>query len=70
MSDEVAHKNILALKGFVDDTRKLIREQGEMITHLVKLIKMQENRIEDLQTQITGIRVQVMKGGPTSGSSD
>lgn len=67
---EIDHKNILALKAFGDDSRRMINEQAEQIQRLSNAINQQQQMFDDLLNQIASIRIQMLNGGPTSGAND
>ncbi len=62
MIDEVAHRNIMAIKQYSEDTRKMVREL-ELKTNTITTLL---NRINVMEKQIGSLLVKINTGGATA----
>jgi len=62
IDEEVVRRNIIAMKNFNEDTRKMVREFEKQIIELRNTITTQNQTIEQQRLQISGLQQRVYSG--------
>lgn len=66
MSYEVTQRNILAMKAYGEETRKLLRESEEKVSRLEGIVLTNNETIKTMQAQIGILLSKLYNGGATS----
>lgn len=65
MSDDVTHRNILAIKDYSQETRAMVREDAALIAALSQQVMDLKNQMMQMQRQIGQLQVKLYSGGAT-----
>ena len=66
MIDEVTHRNILAMKAYGEETRKLLRDSEEKVCQLEGIVLTNNETIKTMQSQIGLLLSKLYNCGATS----
>lgn len=70
MSDDVTHRNILAISSYSEETRKAVREvEKEMETVRKQFLQLRAD-VQVMKSQLQALQVKIFSGGATSGNND
>lgn len=61
--EQVTTKNVQTMIAYSTETRKLVREFEEKITHLTNLMLIQDNTIDELRKQLAIVQGKIYSGG-------
>lgn len=70
MSDDVTHRNILAISSYSEETRKGLRETQKEFENLQKQFLQLHTDVQIMKSQLQGLQVKVFSGGATSGNNN
>lgn len=63
--EEVVTRNVVAIKDFTQNTRKMVRGLEDEVKSLKLQIAMQNELMEQYTTQLAGIQMKLYSGGTT-----
>lgn len=70
MSDDVTHRNILAISSYSEETRQVARDTQKELEVVRKQFQQLRTDVQVMKTQLQALQVKTFSGGATSGNND